>query len=215
MRLKKVYLYTLGLAILAIVFSSSCGRKSETGEFETDDVSQFDGPYDYVKTNDNGSIIIKKDEKEYTFEFLGLPKGEYLAKEMLFFFDNKNQIWIEYDENKLSPQGNLQGYAYYENKRVHDINSGNITSRGYRMINAYQLWGQSSEFVDDGQTHKHFEMMLSYIIKGYKDEIEMRGRSVESPKGSIYVGRSTSDLQSKLTEYERALAEYRAKKQDE
>lgn len=203
--MKKVIYLALSVLILGF---TGCGRTPIEGPpGDTRDISKFDGPYEYVKTNDDGTIVIKKDDKENVFEFLGLAKGSLLAEEIRGVnFGAREDLWLEYDENKISPSGNLQGYAYYPRVIFHDA-QGNPTSRIYSMVNAWAIPG--AEFVDDGQTHKHYESMLSWIIKLYKKDLLYRSRG--GKKGN-YEGRSTSDLESKLAEYEKMLAEYREKK---
>lgn len=208
---KKLNLFLIGIAAFGLLLQRGCSnRQSETAAFETRDVLQFDGPYDFVKVNDDGSIVIRKDDKEYTFEFLGFAKGKWLAQQMGYFFKRPEKLWLEYDQNKLSPQGNLQGYAYYICQETRDM-SGKYY-RIYRMINAYKIWSGRFEFYDDGQTHKHYELLLKEVIRSYKDWIVLQKRGVSPGKGTIWEGRSTSELESKLAEYEKMLEDYRASK---
>ncbi len=211
---KKISIFLIGIVMGSILLQRGCGAsESETSAFETRDVSQFDGPYRYVKPNKDGSIVIKKDDKEYIFEFLGLPQREWLSNRINDFLDGEAyELWIEYDENKMSSRGNLQGYLYYDHERIHHGKSGEILSRGYRMINAYEIWAGTSEFIDDSRTHKHYELLLKEVIKSYREWIVLQKRGVESDKGTIWLGRSTAELESKLTEYEKMLEEYRTKK---
>lgn len=212
--LKKSLIILLSIIPLLVIISHGCANKSEDNPYiETKDISHFDGPYDLVKVNNDGTVTIIKEGKEYIFEFLGLQNGVWLAARIKAFLGpDVSKFWIEYDQDKLSPLGNLQGYAYYESTRVHDIRTKRITSTTYRMINQGRVIAGYTDFFDDARMHKYYEQMLAAAITACKDELECKKKGELPGPGTIFVGKTAKEIQYKLAEYEKMLADYQARK---
>ncbi len=200
------------LLALGVTVVKGCGSQSNKPPYYLKDVSHLDGPYEFVSVDNQGVLILEKDDKEYSFELLGLSKGETLNTGVSVVLVKGWPIWIDYDQEKYSPEGNLRGYAYYRHYAAHDIKTKEIFDQEYRMINM-ALLGAYADFVDDHAIRKHFEHLLNEVLLVYQSKIEGRRKGLtDISKGTIWTTRTTEELETKLAEYEKMLAEYREKK---
>src|SRR5574341_650404 len=202
MKYWKASLIITVFALVVVVFKG-CGNQPNKPPYYLKDVSHLDGPYEFLSVDNQGVLTLKKDGKEYPFELLGLSKGETLSTGVTVVLVKGWPIWIDYDQEKYSPEGNLQGYAYYRHYAAHDVTTREIFDEEYRMINM-ALLGAYADFVNNPGMIKYFEPLLNEIIVAYQAKLKGRLKGLgDISKGTIWASRSTAELETKLAEYEK------------